>query len=159
MVRSGIRFFSPSRALRTLDTLLANGSVQVAAGQWDWASHVGGSVLDDALYTRLVEGVDAGEVGLDVAALVALGRPELIKAIETAVLTGVAAALRADDGVDLDAEFLTLGLDSLMALELRTGLETAFKLPLPASLTFDNPSPRRVVEFLEAQLAPARPLS
>lgn len=155
MVRSGIRFFSPSRALRTLDTLLANGTVQVAAGQWDWASHVGGSVLDDALYARLVESTDAGEAGPDVAALVALARPELIKAIETIVLTGVAAALHADDGVDLDAEFLTLGLDSLMALDLRTGLETAFKLPLPASLTFDHPSPRRVVEFLEAQLAPA----
>lgn len=156
-VRSGVRFFSPSRALRTLDTLLANGSVQATVGQWDLASHVGGNTMDDALYARLVEGTDAGEAGLDIAALVALAHPELIKAIEKVVFTEVAAALHSDDKIDPDAEFLTLGLDSLMALDLRTGLETAFKLPLPASLTFDHPSPRRVVEFLEARLAPAAP--
>jgi acyl carrier protein len=57
---------------------------------------------------------------------------------------------------DPDLEFTTLGLTSLAAVELRNGLNAATGLRLPATLTFDYPTPRALAEHLHAALAPAR---
>lgn len=69
----------------------------------------------------------------------------------------VADVLHLEEGDELspNAEFLSLGLDSLMAQTVKTGLESAFRLPLPASLTYDHPTVRQLSAFLEEQLAPA----
>ena len=72
------------------------------------------------------------------------------------VLASVAAALHAEEEEEIDptTEFVSLGLDSLMALELKTSLESVFRVALPASLAFDYPSPQLLTEFLDAQLVP-----
>ncbi len=56
------------------------------------------------------------------------------------------------DDVAPDAVFLELGLDSLAAVELKNALETALRVPLPASVTFDHPSVDRLTDFLDRQL-------
>jgi len=48
-----------------------------------------------------------------------------------------------------------LGLDSLMAIEFRTRLESTFKSPLPATLAFDYPSIEALAAYLEEVLWPA----
>jgi acyl carrier protein len=155
--RGGIRYFSPARALRTFDRLLSGSATQCVIGQWDWNRHVGTSPLDNALYSRLVGRRAPGEAGLDVGALLAKPKPDRVAAIEKVVLASVTVALHADDedGIDPATKFVALGLDSLMALDVKTSLESAFRLPLPASLTFDHPSPQQLAEFLDEQLVPA----
>jgi acyl carrier protein len=156
LVRSGLRFFSPARALRTLDACLTRPPAQYVVGQWDWPALVGSSPLDDAVYARVAADPGRGEAGLDLGELLARPKAERLGELLRVVLAGVAHALHAaDDDIDPDTRFVALGLDSLMALDVRTGLETAFKLPLPASLTFDHPSPRELAEFLDTQLVPA----
>jgi NAD(P)-dependent dehydrogenase (short-subunit alcohol dehydrogenase family) len=47
------------------------------------------------------------------------------------------------------------GVDSLMALELRTRLTAATSVPLPATLTIDHPTPNAIARLIVARLAPA----
>ncbi|MYS81514.1 type I polyketide synthase [Embleya scabrispora] len=162
--RGGMRYFSPARALRTMRRLWSGPNTQYVAGEWDWDRYLSQSPLRNALYARLVgaDGPEAdaeragGRTGPDLAALIAKPEPERLAAVAEVVLAAVAAALHAEDEEEIDpsTEFVALGLDSLMALELKTGLESAFRVPLPASLAFDFPSPQLLTEFLDGQLVP-----
>ncbi|MGW4690688.1 SDR family NAD(P)-dependent oxidoreductase, partial [Streptomyces sp. NPDC004244] len=50
--------------------------------------------------------------------------------------------------------FKDVGLDSLMAVELRRRLSAATGMPLPATLAFDHPTPDAITAFVLEQLAP-----
>jgi acyl carrier protein len=56
--------------------------------------------------------------------------------------------LPASGGIDVDRPLQELGLDSLMAVELRNALGSAVGRPLPATLLFDHPTLRRLVDYL-----------
>lgn len=50
--------------------------------------------------------------------------------------------------------FSDLGLDSLMAVDLRQRLKRETGLALPATITFDHPTPERLARMIDGQLAP-----
>ena len=63
---------------------------------------------------------------------------------QTAIVLG-----HADPGrIGVATAFKDLGIDSLMALELRNGLAEATGLKLPATLAFDHPNPGALADFL-----------
>ncbi|MER6092961.1 type I polyketide synthase [Streptomyces bluensis] len=70
--------------------------------------------------------------------------------VETsAVLLG-----RREEGpLDPSRAFLTLGFDSLIALELRNQLGEALGLRVPTSAVFDHRTPARLAQWLQGQLA------
>ncbi|MGW1914653.1 SDR family oxidoreductase [Streptomyces sp. NPDC002076] len=156
--RSGVRFFSPTRALDTLARLWGRPRTQRIVGEFDWDRYVSGSVTGDLFYDRLARRTtDEDGTGLDLGALAALPEAERLAAVTCVVREKVAAVLHLEEGDELDAnaEFVSLGLDSLMAQQVKAALEQAFRLPLPASLTHDHPTVRALARFVDGQLAPA----
>ncbi|MFE8944851.1 SDR family oxidoreductase [Streptomyces sp. NPDC007856] len=156
--RSGVRFFSPTRALDTLARLWGRPRTQRIVGEFDWDRYVSGSVTGDLFYDRLARRTtDEDGTGLDLGALAALPEAERLAAVTRVVREKVAAVLHLEEGDELDAnaEFVSLGLDSLMAQQVKAALEQAFRLPLPASLTHDHPTVRALARFVDGQLAPA----
>ncbi|MGW1402897.1 type I polyketide synthase, partial [Streptomyces sp. NPDC002405] len=75
--------------------------------------------------------------------------------------TQVAAVLGHADArtVDDDLAFRDLGFDSLTVLELRNALNAITGLSLPASLVYDQPTPREMADFLLAELLGTLPES
>jgi acyl transferase domain-containing protein/acyl carrier protein len=156
--RSGVRLFSPSWALRALTRLWEQPQTpQRVVNIFDWPEFVGRLPLANALFERVAGYKEqaAGDAGQDLADLLARPRPERMKLIGRMVGERVAAVLHfgSVDEVEPAADFVTLGLDSVMGMEVKSRLESDFGLHLPASLTFDYPSVSKLTEFVEAQLS------
>jgi len=149
----GIRLFTPAKGTRAMVSLLGRPVAQVTAGECDWDLFTAARPVDNALYQQVLRGGGAGR-GLDLDALLAQPERERSASIDEFVRGKVADVLHIDDvdGVDSRTEFVQLGLDSLVAVELKNALESAFRIPLPASIAFDCPSPGQLAEFIEVQL-------
>ncbi|MCO5975097.1 SDR family NAD(P)-dependent oxidoreductase, partial [Actinoallomurus soli] len=78
--------------------------------------------------------------------------PELVRSSVARVLGHSSAA-----DIAFDQSFEDLGFDSLSAVELRDALSETTRLPLPATLVFDHPTPLAVSEYLQRELAGKRP--
>jgi polyketide synthase 7 len=74
---------------------------------------------------------------------------ELVRGTVASVL-GYPDARRVDD----DRSFTALGIDSLVAVELRNRLESAVRTRLPATLAFDHPTTTALADFLRSVVAP-----
>ncbi|MEV6796038.1 type I polyketide synthase [Streptomyces sp. NPDC051320] len=155
-LEQGIRFFPPAKGMRALAALLGGPVVQIGAGECDWERFVPAKPVPNALYDYLYVPEEGAVRALDIDSLRGRPRAERLVAIDEFVRVKVAAVLYIEDpdSVDSDVEFGQLGLDSLVALELRNALESAFRTPLPASVVFDHPSAEQLSEFLDTQLVP-----
>ena len=76
--------------------------------------------------------------------------------IDDQVLRETARVLRVSQTeLDPSTGLFDLGMDSLMAIELRSRLEKVFDLKLPATLTFNYPSVKAIGGYLGSQLIAA----
>jgi acyl transferase domain-containing protein/acyl carrier protein len=149
----GIGFFSPTRALRALSGLLSQPAAHRVVGQYDWDVIAAGPTTD-ALYSDVARPIERAAAGLDIAALLAKPKEERLADIAGVVRAVIVAALQFDEPESLDAtaELLSLGLDSLMSMEVKRGLEAAFGLVFAASLTYDHPTATQLTDFVNGQL-------
>ncbi|GAA3837621.1 hypothetical protein GCM10022243_00150 [Saccharothrix violaceirubra] len=88
--------------------------------------------------------------------LSALPEAEQRVALLELVTTHGAAVLGRTDPVDADLAFKDLGFDSLTSVELRNRLSAAVGVRLSATMTFDHPTPLKLVEYLREVLSGAR---
>ncbi|HET7469027.1 MAG TPA: type I polyketide synthase, partial [Gemmatimonadales bacterium] len=166
----GLSAMAAPRALAALEQELAAGEATAIVADVDWGRLAAAliarprSLLDElpgarrALEARF-DGTSPSGGATDLAVRLR-GRSEheqldellaLVRA-ETAAVLGYADA----DRVDLHKGFAELGLSSLSAVELRQRLSRATGLRLPATVSFDHPSPRHVAAYLREQLDAAR---
>ena len=151
---------APVQGLSILEHFVAADAAQVAVLPIDWPVYferVSGSVEDPfyaALALELVERKRAAPVravALDeiVALPAARQRDGLLKYVRAQI---VHVARLGDSDIQPRQRFFDLGLDSLMAVELRDSLQMGLGHALPATVVFDYPTLEALVDYLSGVL-------
>jgi acyl transferase domain-containing protein/NADPH:quinone reductase-like Zn-dependent oxidoreductase/acyl carrier protein len=150
----GVTLLGPAVGLRAFASLLARPLAQVLVGACDWRMFASARPVVNALYQEAMRDGGDAQLAFDLDALLAAPQRERAATIDEFVRAKVATVLHYDDAdaVDSVTEFVRLGLDSLVAVELKNALESAFRMPLPASVAYDYPSAGLLAEFLDRQL-------
>jgi acyl carrier protein len=159
--RVGVRPLATHDAIAALDALAASNRPQVIVADIDW--HLFKGSYEARGHRRLLERLSVttpepsgsySELAAQLESVAAGDRERLLIDLvqtEVAQVLGLAAASRPDP----DQGLFEMGMDSLMALELRTRLETRAARALPATLVFDCPAIATIARFLLAQMAGA----
>ncbi|MFF8659351.1 type I polyketide synthase [Streptomyces huasconensis] len=152
----GITLLDEDEATAALPQLLDAGRAHVLMGHCDWHRFVARRA-PSALFAELVPALAADGAQTDTGALTDASGAARSAGINAIVRTRLADVLRFESADDLepDAELAALGMDSLNAVEIRGSLEAAFRVTLPASLTFDRPSVDLLTEYIEELLSGA----
>ena len=157
--RVGVRPLATATALAGLEALAVAPVPQVIVADIDWALFKGS--YEARGHRRLLERMADGAVA---TAPAAIGDSGLMRRIDAApasdrerlvsavVQDEVAQVLALPEGSrpDLEQGLFEMGLDSLMALELRTRLQTRFGRSLAPTLVFDCPTIGAMARFLLA---------
>lgn len=77
-------------------------------------------------------------------------RPFLYKSV--AEIVASVLGLESAASLDQHARFDEMGLDSLLSMDVVRALQSSLGLPLPATVTFDNPNMGKLVDFLSREL-------
>ncbi|WP_420810765.1 type I polyketide synthase [Haliangium ochraceum] len=165
----GILPMSPELAIAALAQALDHRETKLTVANMDWARFAPAfaSARSRPLLHDLAEAKGALEGAEGTSALEGretellahlrkLTEPDRRRLLLSRVLEETAAVLGHADASRVEAKrgFFEMGLDSLLALELRKCLQSATGLKLPATIAFDHPSPEHVAAFLQQSLAP-----
>jgi acyl transferase domain-containing protein/acyl carrier protein len=166
MARTGIRPVDNDLGLALFDAAVRRRGAVVAAPFDLVGLSASGTVpgLLRGLVRRPVRRVvESGLADAAASGLAGLPPEERDRAVAELVRANVAAVLgyASPDAIDDGQPFTGLGFDSLTVVELRNRLAAATGLRLPATLAFDYPSPRVLIDFLRETVggssASARP--
>ena len=139
----GIRPLDPMAAFATLERLMLDGTTHAVVAEADWDRF--SRALGASANGRVFEEIRSPESRLSPKSV----EPLTIAAISDLVLSRVAATLGLPrERLDADRSLTDLGLDSLMAMELKAGVEGELGISLPLSQLLDGPSTSRLVERL-----------
>jgi NADPH:quinone reductase-like Zn-dependent oxidoreductase/acyl carrier protein len=163
----GLGSITPTLGKQILTELVRRDAPQVAVLPMDWSAYAGslnpapvGSLFADLVQTARPADRPASTdpaqptlVARLAAAPASLRRNIILAHVREHV--GVVMGLEAARAVDQRQPLRELGLDSLMAVELRTSLSASLGVPLPTTLAFDHPSIAALADFLiSGPLAP-----
>jgi acyl carrier protein len=158
----GVKSFSPAQGLALLGRFLGEGRTHGGVMRVDWRrfEEVVGSRSIPPRFAHLVQMATAGRddgsrftgsaFRLALLAASPSERPSMLLAglrEQVGRVLGVAA-----EKLDVETPLSDLGLDSLMAIELRNWVEGDLKVSLPAVELLKGPSLRQLVDLLAAQL-------
>ncbi|OSC40411.1 type I polyketide synthase [Mycobacterium decipiens] len=143
----GVEMITAEQGLAAMQTVLAadrgrTGVFSLDARQWFQSFP---AVAGSSLFAKLHDAAarDAGERrggGAIRAQLDALDPAERPGRLASAIADEIRAVLRSSDPIDHNRPLETLGLDSLMGLELRNRLETSLGITLPVALVWAYPT-------------------
>ncbi|QHC26623.1 SDR family NAD(P)-dependent oxidoreductase [Streptomyces sp. GS7] len=163
MGRTGIQALSAEDGLELLDLAVGSDAPQLMPIRLDMAALTGRDAAVPPLLRGLVRAPGKGGgtgFGRDGAADALrrrlAGLPDAEQGAELSLLVRgqVAEVLgyAGTDAVEADRPFTELGFDSLSAVEFRNRMDGATGLRLPATLTFDYPTPAALVAHLRQEL-------
>ncbi|WP_157252973.1 type I polyketide synthase [Nonomuraea typhae] len=158
--RSGLLALATEEALALFDAALRTGGPLVVTAALDLAAIQDPPAILRALVrpARRTAGAHAAPGPALARRLSSLPEEARAAAVLETVTEQVAAVLGLEPGaVAAERPFGDLGLDSLTAVELRNRLDGQSGLRLPATVTFDHPTPDALTVFLLKELAAAEP--
>jgi NAD(P)-dependent dehydrogenase (short-subunit alcohol dehydrogenase family)/acyl carrier protein len=166
LVRDGVSAFTGTEGAQFLAPLVAAKEAVIAVVSINWDTFAAArrgrepSIFRDLLAQRSDDaGTGTVKPSNGLRAQLA-GVSELTRhsMIEGAVRNALAAVLRRSPGqVDARQPFGTMGLDSLMALELRNRLESAIERSLPATITWNYPTITQLSAHLDTLIGDVSP--
>jgi myxalamid-type polyketide synthase MxaB len=126
----------------------------VLVGNLDWTRFAATRPLGSALFDLVADAPAHATVDVDLAAIRALPLAERRAAVGAAVrdLTTHALHYNEADEISADTPFTELGLDSLVAVELKNACENAFQLKLATGVVFDNPTMAALADHIHENL-------
>ena len=156
----GLHTISPAEGLSALETILGSGAEQIGVANVDWEtflSQQGTPSFFEALHSAGGTGEDKLRQSDETVSgwLQELSelppqrqRSEILRFVRAQVvrLLGLAGT-----DVETDRPMSEMGLDSLLAVEIRNVLGKAFELNLPATITFDRPSIEQLADYIFEQ--------
>ena len=162
----GLKQFDPQTGLRYLEILMGAQPPQAAVMQVDWAQYVRQAYPGGAAAPLVAELMDQRREDSQEAAPVHKAEPGTRQGLRQ-LLSQSPEQQRADilgehlhaqtlrilgldetQRIDFDKPLVELGLDSLMAVEMRNALNNAMEQNLPATLLFDYPTIQSLCTFL-----------
>jgi len=155
----GIRPLDEAVALAALEGAMHVGTPAVAALAADWSAlaAAAGTLLPPRLLPLVPARAAAGSAPAAArrAELAALAPSAAAAALQTAVIASLAAVLGLTADAIAPAEpLLSLGLDSLLAVDVRHRLHAATGIDLPLAALLAAPDARAVASALHARLHP-----
>jgi epothilone polyketide synthase D len=158
--RRGLRAMAVEGALLAMERVLLSGRVQAVVTDMEWTAFRKGyeSWRRRALLLEL-EGADAAGATPETKERESAWRSELLLLPEQKRREAVLEVVRGEvarvlampnaSSVPADLPLKELGLDSLIAVELRNALGRRVAAALPATLVFDYPTPEVLAKYLE----------
>ncbi|NUO79359.1 SDR family NAD(P)-dependent oxidoreductase, partial [candidate division KSB1 bacterium] len=152
---SGLDAIAPEQGLHALELALQKNLAQIIVAPIQWQKLLRGEAVprlfaamqETTSQAAYAEGATTASLLQTLQAASPKARYELLLS-ELHALALKTLALPAGEVIDPQKPFSAMGLDSLMAVELRNALNQALGLSLPASLLFDYPSLASLAEFL-----------
>ena len=140
----GVSLITVEQGLAAMQTVLAadrgrTGVLHLDARQWfqSFPAVAGSSLFAKLRDTTAVERRGGGKIRAQLDALDPAERPGHLAA---AIADEIRGVLRSSDPIDHNRPLETLGLDSLMGLELRNRLESSLDITLPVALVWAYPT-------------------
>ncbi|WP_315732751.1 MULTISPECIES: type I polyketide synthase [unclassified Bradyrhizobium] len=162
IAKSGLGSVTPSRGIALLEAALARPEAQLLPVAFDLrmvARSFEGPV--PPLWRELVKAVPKrtqSRRGAWARELSSLPEDRRLEAVAEVVRAEVARVLSLTaEAIEPDRPLKELGLDSLMAVELRNGLGQRAGASLPATLAFDHPTPAAIAQYLIARVLSLSP--
>ncbi|MDI1475029.1 type I polyketide synthase [Polyangium sp. y55x31] len=164
LARHGLLSFSTGEGLAALDAALLGVDACVVPVRLDLGALASRPEALPAMLRGLVRAAprrvpEATSASADLLKdrLSSLSEAEQTRALLELVRKEVSTVMgRQASAIEPDRPLQELGLDSLMALDLRNRLGAATALRLPATLLFDQPTPAAIARWLRAEIVPAK---
>ncbi len=166
--RQGLHSYAPEEGLRLLERIMLLDVAQATAALVDWKQFAAtlGHSAERAFFEEVLGGFPSEakehESTFDAANVRRQLEQAPVKKRRQAVLEQVRAQVRGviglggSEGIAEDKPLLELGMDSLMAVELRNRLRSGLAIHqvLPATLVFDHPTAGALADYLTDVLFP-----
>jgi acyl transferase domain-containing protein/acyl carrier protein len=158
LTRMGVTALRPEQALTALEVLLGGGCPQTTVANVDWTLFKG--IYEARGQRPLLEKIEArsqatAEQQKKQKSIITQQLKISVKSDRQALLVAYLQAqvakvlgLEPSKLPDPQRGFFEMGMDSLMAVELKTRLENDFGTSLPATLAFESPTINELAEYL-----------